>query len=539
MQLSKDLYKHFRYRFFYELYTSTLNKTEIINEQEELSGKYFFVHNVLYDFDYNLFLEIPKQISIKHQDFFKEIYEDPCLILPEVNWKKGTITKIIELLFLKLNNEEEDYKIRLELLEIEGKNSKAVSYIKLLLKKISLFKLKQIEKEIVFLEKEYLKNMNYYTNLTKDLIVEMICNLKNTNKGINYIPRLFNEYLNKFELINKKEFYIIENDYYFGSFNYFYKIKNLLEYSCVSYADFLIYYQKWSLLYKFLLKFSFFIKPEFAAHYISIFYYLKKNIPLGLFAKIYIERGSDTRYATKTNLENYLKTLDKEEFSYNDKYELVYDIFNEIKNEDSNWFEFYLKKHSVKDKFKLKILSSRSYKYGLFNFTKWNTSDSRINFKKDHIFYDSYPNFGGEASDNLEYSLQRYNLVSVKIRNKIRTFLELPLVGEGKIRETQIYKILKENTDFIIKREYSPEFLGLLRYDFYIVELNIAVEWNGKQHYEPIDFFGGEDSFNKTVKRDMRKRILSEKNGIKLIELKYDLKDEEVIEIFKSHGIIK
>ncbi len=28
----------------------------------------------------------------------------------------------------------------------------------------------------------------------------------------------------------------------------------------------------------------------------------------------------------------------------------------------------------------------------------------------------------------------------------------------------------------------------LLRFDFYIPCLNIAIEYNGKQHYEPIDF---------------------------------------------------
>ena len=56
-----------------------------------------------------------------------------------------------------------------------------------------------------------------------------------------------------------------------------------------------------------------------------------------------------------------------------------------------------------------------------------------------------------------------------------------------------------------------------LQYDFYLSEQNLAIECQGIQHFEPVDIFGGEESFKKTIERDRLKKALSEENGIKLI----------------------
>ena len=39
----------------------------------------------------------------------------------------------------------------------------------------------------------------------------------------------------------------------------------------------------------------------------------------------------------------------------------------------------------------------------------------------------------------------------------------------------------------------------------------------GIQHYEPVDYFGGQNGFEETVKRDGRKKELCSKAGITLI----------------------
>lgn len=48
-----------------------------------------------------------------------------------------------------------------------------------------------------------------------------------------------------------------------------------------------------------------------------------------------------------------------------------------------------------------------------------------------------------------------------------------------------------------------------LPFDFYLPDYNILIEYNGKQHYEPIKYFGGQKTFDNQVLRDnIKKRIL-------------------------------
>ena len=73
--------------------------------------------------------------------------------------------------------------------------------------------------------------------------------------------------------------------------------------------------------------------------------------------------------------------------------------------------------------------------------------------------------------------------------------------------------------------QYRPAFLksdkGSMSYDVYICGLKIAIEYQGKQHFEPVDFFGGEVSHEKQVERDRLKRQLSADNGVRLIYVNY------------------
>lgn len=76
---------------------------------------------------------------------------------------------------------------------------------------------------------------------------------------------------------------------------------------------------------------------------------------------------------------------------------------------------------------------------------------------------------------------------------------------------------------------------ALLRFDFAIFKeekLYCLIEYQGKQHYQDIPFFGGEEGFYKQTKYDSLKRKYCEDNNIKLIEIPYwdlDKIDEEYI----------
>lgn len=64
--------------------------------------------------------------------------------------------------------------------------------------------------------------------------------------------------------------------------------------------------------------------------------------------------------------------------------------------------------------------------------------------------------------------------------------------------------------------------------DFYIPDLKVAIEYNGKQHYEPIVKFGGDIALQRTQELDKAKRSYCKEKGITLLELPHTLTDVEI-----------
>jgi len=98
-----------------------------------------------------------------------------------------------------------------------------------------------------------------------------------------------------------------------------------------------------------------------------------------------------------------------------------------------------------------------------------------------------------------------------------------PICNESK-GENMIKKYFKDNN---IKYNSQKTFDGCnykypLRFDFYLIEHNICVEYDGMQHFKPIDYFGGIDTFNYILLKDKIKNEYCKKNNIKLIRIKYD-----------------
>ncbi len=107
--------------------------------------------------------------------------------------------------------------------------------------------------------------------------------------------------------------------------------------------------------------------------------------------------------------------------------------------------------------------------------------------------------------------------------NKIRDRLGIPRIGEGWINETQLYKTVCYLFPSVnVMREASPEWIGKQRIDIYLPDLKLAIEYQGQQHYEPIEIFGGKEALDKTSELDKRKRSLCKKNGVHIIYFRYD-----------------
>lgn len=64
-----------------------------------------------------------------------------------------------------------------------------------------------------------------------------------------------------------------------------------------------------------------------------------------------------------------------------------------------------------------------------------------------------------------------------------------------------------------------------LPFDFYIPSIRTAIEFDGKQHFQPMEFFGGLEAYNKLIANDNIKNEYCEDNYIDLVRIKYDQLD--------------
>ena len=93
-------------------------------------------------------------------------------------------------------------------------------------------------------------------------------------------------------------------------------------------------------------------------------------------------------------------------------------------------------------------------------------------------------------------------------------------------------KTILEKTNVNYATQYSIEGCRNkkpLRFDFGIFRDNVLlglIEFQGVQHYEPIDFFGGEEGHRDRMNRDTIKREFCLDNSIKLLEIPYWKIDE-------------
>ena len=98
------------------------------------------------------------------------------------------------------------------------------------------------------------------------------------------------------------------------------------------------------------------------------------------------------------------------------------------------------------------------------------------------------------------------------------------------------YYLSKNNIEY----EFQKRFDWLknkiaLSLDFYLPKYNIAIECQGRQHFTPVDKFGGEEAFKDTINRDVIKKELCKKNGVKL----YYFTDIKKYSTFLGEKIIK
>lgn len=81
-----------------------------------------------------------------------------------------------------------------------------------------------------------------------------------------------------------------------------------------------------------------------------------------------------------------------------------------------------------------------------------------------------------------------------------------------------------------------------LRFDFMVFdeggEIDFAIEFNGVQHYESVEAFGGKRKLKRQQYNDNQKRIYCKTHGIPLVEIPYqDLDKVDIAYILERAGL--
>ena len=117
------------------------------------------------------------------------------------------------------------------------------------------------------------------------------------------------------------------------------------------------------------------------------------------------------------------------------------------------------------------------------------------------------------------------------------------LTGCPICRESHGEKFIRNYLDkHNIKYESQKRFHDLkdkeyLSYDFYLPKYRILIEYQGQQHYKECNYFGGKEKFQKQQYHDNLKREYAKDNGYKLLELKYTLNTQELVDKYLERRI--
>lgn len=171
-------------------------------------------------------------------------------------------------------------------------------------------------------------------------------------------------------------------------------------------------------------------------------------------------------------------------------------------------------------------------KYGWFinqEYFKIGINPNKI-FKK-HILWDAIPMEDYcynsinklHIEDNLSEMADTISELNLIVQNKVREDFGFPKIGEYWISETILFKIIsKIFAGEEIIRHYRPDWLHGLELDIFIPTQNIAFEYQGIQHFKPVEHWGGQKQLEKQQEHDRIKKEICIHRNINLICINYD-----------------
>lgn len=141
--------------------------------------------------------------------------------------------------------------------------------------------------------------------------------------------------------------------------------------------------------------------------------------------------------------------------------------------------------------------------------------------------------------EKIFYKIQKKTKEFQKIADELYTSMLLEKRVKSKwSNEYRLFELIKSH-NFNAQYQYHCNWLGQQSLDIYIETERIGIEYQGEQHYKPIDIWGGDEGFKENQKRDLRKKQLCAANNVCLLEWSYKIpvNDENVVRFMKENDI--
>jgi len=103
-----------------------------------------------------------------------------------------------------------------------------------------------------------------------------------------------------------------------------------------------------------------------------------------------------------------------------------------------------------------------------------------------------------------------------------------PKCKQSKGEKTINNKLTNLNIDFVNQKIFKDcKNIRYLPFDFYLPDYNMCIEYDGRQHYQHIEYFGDKNNFIYTKHNDKIKTNYCKDNNIDLLRIRYDENIEE------------
>jgi hypothetical protein len=99
------------------------------------------------------------------------------------------------------------------------------------------------------------------------------------------------------------------------------------------------------------------------------------------------------------------------------------------------------------------------------------------------------------------------------------------IINQQKVKKNELYFnpiLQKYNVKYYVQHRFDDcKYKRVLPFDFYLPDYNVCIEFQGRQHYEAVDYFGGELALKETQKRDNIKKQYCLQHNIGLMYISH------------------